>query len=73
VRGVVYEAAGSVPDEVLATGVAEMERARATNEIPFALLEADPVDGGARQAWLAAAHAAIESLLGERRATGMLR
>jgi hypothetical protein len=65
VRGVVYEAAGSVPAEVLATGVAEMELARRTNEIPFALLGADPGD---REAWLDAARSAIDALLGERRA-----
>ena len=65
VRGVVYEAAGSVPAADLAAGVAEVEHARATNEIPFALLRADPAD---RPAWLAAAHAAIGALLGERRA-----
>jgi NAD(P)H-binding len=64
VRGVVYEAAGTVAAEVLAAGVREMEHARATNEIPFALLQADPAD---RAAWLAAAHAAMRQLLGERR------
>ena len=37
VRGVVYEAAGSVPREVLDAGVAEMRHAQSTNEIPFAL------------------------------------
>ena len=65
VRGVVYEAAGTVPEDVLAAGVAEMEHARATNEIPFALLESDPAD---REAWLAAALDAMHGLLGERRA-----
>jgi hypothetical protein len=65
VRGVVYEAAGTVPDDALAAGVREMQHARATNEIPFALLEADPADRGR---WLDAAHAAMLHLLGERRA-----
>ena len=60
VRGVVYEAAGSVPAEMLATGEAEVRRAHATNEVPFRLLEADPAD---RAAWLAAAHAAVDALL----------
>jgi hypothetical protein len=65
VRGVVYEAAGTVPADDLAAGVAELEHARATNEIPFALLEADPAD---RAAWLGAALEALDGLLGERRA-----
>jgi NAD(P)H-binding len=65
VRGVVYEAAGTVPADVLAGGVVEMEHARATNEIPFALLQADPAD---RASWLAAAAEAMGGLLGERRA-----
>jgi hypothetical protein len=65
VRGVVYEAAGTVPAQVLAAGVAEMQHARATNEIPFALLEADPAD---REEWLAGARGAMDELLGDRRA-----
>ena len=64
VRGVVYEAAGPVGAEVLAGGVEEMRLAHRTNEIPFALLQADPADRGA---WLGAAHEAIGSLLGARR------
>src|SRR4051794_40711937 len=56
VRGVLYEAAGSVGDDVLAAGIAEVEHARSTNEIPFALLRADPGD---RVAWVRAAHGAI--------------
>ncbi len=64
VRGVVYEAAGTVAPDVLAWGVEEMRLAHRTNEIPFAVLQADPAD---RVAWLAAAHEAIGSLLGARR------
>jgi nucleoside-diphosphate-sugar epimerase len=64
VRGVVYEAAGPVAPQVLAGGVEEMRLAQRTNEIPFALLQADPAD---REAWLAAAGDAIGSLLGARR------
>jgi putative NAD(P)-binding protein len=64
VRGVVYEAAGTVGADVLAGGVAEVRHARRTNEIPFALLTADPAD---RAAWPAAARAAIEALLAESR------
>jgi uncharacterized protein YbjT (DUF2867 family) len=64
VRGVVYEAAGTVAPAVLAGGVEELARARATNEIPFATIEADPAD---RASWLAGAQAAVHALLGERR------
>ena len=64
VRGVVYEAAGTVDPQVLAAGVEEMRRARRTNEIPFALLGAQRAD---RAAWLAEARAAIDGLLTTRR------
>lgn len=53
VRGVVYEL--GTPE-----GVAEMEHARATNEIPFALLEADRSDV---EGWAAAALGAIDAVL----------
>ena len=61
VRGVVYEAAGTLDAATLRAGVAEVARARELNEIPGALLEADP---GKPQAWVVAARAAIEQLLG---------
>ena len=60
VRGVVYEAAGTVAPDVLAAGVEEVRRARRTNEIPFALLRADRAEGAA---WVAAARAAMDVLL----------
>jgi len=60
VRGVVYEAAGTVGADVLAAGVEEMRHARRTNEIPYALLEVGRED---RAAWVAAARAAIDVLL----------
>jgi NAD(P)-dependent dehydrogenase (short-subunit alcohol dehydrogenase family) len=60
VRGVVYEAAGRVPSEVLATGAEHVRAAGRTNEIPYALLHADPAD---QAAWLTDAHAAIARLL----------
>jgi hypothetical protein len=63
VRGVIYEAAGTVEAYVLAGGVDELRLAHRTNEIPFALLRADPAD---RDAWLDAAREAIGSLLGAR-------
>lgn len=66
VRGVVYEAAGTVGAELLASGVAEMEHARRTNRIPFGLIEADP--RGDRTVWLAQAQdVAAELLAGPRR------
>lgn len=61
VRGVVYEAAGPLPPAVLAQGVEEMRHAQRTNEIPFTLLTADPLEE--REAWLDDAGAAIAVLL----------
>jgi hypothetical protein len=60
VRAVLYEAAGSVHPAVLEAGAAELALARRLNEIPGALLEADPHDA---DAWVAAAREAIEHLL----------
>jgi hypothetical protein len=65
VRGVVYETGGTMPAEVVASGVAEIEEAHRMNEIPYALLETDPAD---RESWLRGAHAAIERLLAPRAA-----
>ncbi|HUR86315.1 MAG TPA: NAD(P)H-binding protein [Solirubrobacteraceae bacterium] len=61
VRGVVYEAAGTVDPAALAAGVAELERMGRLNEIPIAIVRADPAD---RQAWVAAARQAIHTMLG---------
>ena len=63
VRGVVYEAAGTVDPAVLAAGVEEMRHAKRTNEIPYALLRSDTAD---RAAWLADARAGIDGLLAAR-------
>jgi hypothetical protein len=60
VRGVLYEAAGTVGAEALRNGAAEVARARELNEIPGALLEADPRD---EDAWVAAARVGIERVL----------
>jgi hypothetical protein len=65
VRGVVYEAAGTAGDATFATGVDELDRARRLNEIPGALLRADPRD---TEAWVAAAREGIEHLLSVDRA-----
>jgi hypothetical protein len=64
VRGVVYEAAGTVGPELLAMGAEEVRRAQQLNEIPYALVTADPAD---RAAWVADARAAIDALLTARR------
>ena len=61
VRGVVYEAAGTVDPAALAAGKQVAERARATWEIPVALLEADTADPGG---WQRAALITLEELLG---------
>lgn len=66
VRGVVYEAAGTVTSEALTAGAHEVREANRKNEIPFRLLDADP---RADQAvWLAETLGLIGSLLGARRA-----
>ena len=61
VRGIVYEAAGTVAAETLEAGVGELRRTCERNEIPFAILTADPADTGA---WAVAARAGIDRLLG---------
>jgi putative NADH-flavin reductase len=60
VRGLVYEGAGSLPDEVLAGGAAVVRAAAATWSIPVEVL---PVDPSACSEWGAAALAAVEALL----------
>ena len=60
VRGLVYEAAGSVDRELLAAG-AEIVRERCEDSrIPYALLRADPGD---HRAWTVAAAGAVQSAL----------
>jgi hypothetical protein len=61
VRGVVYEAAGTVDPATLEAGTAELRRTCELNEIPFALVGIDP---GAAREWVSAARAAIDRLLG---------
>jgi NAD(P)-dependent dehydrogenase (short-subunit alcohol dehydrogenase family) len=65
VRGVVYEAAGTVGTDVLAAGAEEVRFANRTNEIPFRMLAADP--RGDLGAWVAAARECIDELLAGRR------
>jgi hypothetical protein len=61
VRGIVYEAAGTVAADVLAAGAGEVRRACELNEIPYEILSAAPADAAG---WAAAARAAIDRLLG---------
>lgn len=61
VRGVVYEAAGTVPAEALAGGAAIVRRAGATYGMPVEVVEADPA---AHDAWLAAMRDAVGRVLG---------
>ena len=61
VRGIVYEAVGTVAPEILQAGIAQLRRACELNEIPFEILTADPADS---DGWAAAARAAIDRLLG---------
>jgi uncharacterized protein YbjT (DUF2867 family) len=61
VRGLVYEAAGTVPAELLAGGAEIAREAARTWEIPLRLLDADPADRGE---WLGAADRAVRELLG---------
>lgn len=63
VRGVVYEAAGSVDAATLAGGAGVLQRLCARNELPFALLRCDPADA---DAWSAGARSAIDDLLAAR-------
>ncbi len=60
VRGLVYEAAGSVEARVLERGAAAVRHAHETSEIPYALIRQDPADA---PAWLGATRSAVDSLL----------
>ena len=60
VRGVVYECAGTVDAAAFERGVEEIRRANVTNEVPFALLDADPADTAG---WVTSARGAIDGLL----------
>ena len=58
VRGLVYEAAGTVDPELLAAGAAIVREASATWHIPVEVVGAAPGDG-----WLKAMSGAVEGLL----------
>jgi uncharacterized protein YbjT (DUF2867 family) len=61
VRGVVYEACGSVGEAALVRGEAVARVAHETWRIPLEYVREDPCD---RSAWLAAARGAVDRLLG---------
>jgi nucleoside-diphosphate-sugar epimerase len=60
VRGVVYEAAGSVDPDVLSAGEAAVHEAADRWRIPAEVVDADPAD---RETWVGAMTAAIGRLL----------
>ncbi len=60
IRGVLYEAAGTVPAEVLSGGAQIAEEVAARNEIPLQLLRADPAE---RERWRMEALGAIGAIL----------
>lgn len=61
VRGILYEAAGTIDPRAIEAGAASVRAAGERNSIPHRLLTVDPREG---DAWQAAALEAIESLLG---------
>jgi hypothetical protein len=61
VRGVVYEAAGSVPRDVVRHGEQVVRAAAKRWRIPVAVVDADP---GEVDTWLGAMTAAAEGLIG---------
>jgi threonine dehydrogenase-like Zn-dependent dehydrogenase len=65
VRGLVYEAAGSVETALLDAGAETVRAACAYSEIPHAVLRTEPAD---HEAWLGAALASIDELLAFERA-----
>jgi uncharacterized protein YbjT (DUF2867 family) len=60
VRGIVYEAVGSVDAAVLAAGAARVREHCEVSRIPYVLLEADPADP---EGWLKGAAAAVDAVL----------
>jgi homoaconitase/3-isopropylmalate dehydratase large subunit len=60
VRGIIYEASGTVEDAVLREGARHVLAACEASMIPCALLEADPAD---HRGWLSDAHRAVTNLL----------
>lgn len=60
VRGLVYEAAGTLPHSLFAEGAAAVRKASLTWQMPTAIVAADPDD---HDAWRAAMIAGVEEVL----------
>ena len=60
VRGMVYEAAGTLPRPLLREGAAAVRKAGAIWQMPYAIVEQHPRD---HDAWVAAMLAGVESVL----------
>jgi hypothetical protein len=60
VRGMVYEAAGTLAPELLREGAAAVRKASATWQMPYAIVEQSPAE---HDAWIAAMVAGVESVL----------
>jgi|SRR5579884_3042088 len=60
VRGLVYEAAGTVDEELLERGADTVRRACERSEIPYRIVRADPGDV---RGWLGATRLAVDALL----------
>jgi voltage-gated potassium channel Kch len=60
VRGMVYEAAGTIPASLLREGASEVRKAALTWQMPNVIVEADPSD---HEAWRAAMLDAVEQVL----------
>lgn len=60
VRGIVYECAGSVGEELLGAGTERIRRGCERSLIPYVLLDADPL---VHDEWLAAAVDGVERVL----------
>jgi len=61
VRGVVYEAAGTAGGAAFAAGAAQLRRTCELNEIPHAIVDADPAPA---RDWALTTRAALDGLLG---------
>jgi uncharacterized protein YbjT (DUF2867 family) len=60
VRGMVYEAAGTLPAALLRGGAAEVRKAALTWQMPNVIVEVEPRD---HDAWIAAMVAAVDEVL----------
>ena len=60
VRGMVYEAAGTLPAQLLPEGSAEVRKAGLTWQMPNVIVEQDPAD---HDEWVTAMVAAVDELL----------